>query len=61
MWMLPPLEARAGYVEGVAGRADTHLLGERLRDVHDFSSPDPLSSSATFFWTSMMSSACFNL
>jgi len=49
MWMLPPVEARAGYVEGIAGRADTHFTGERLRDVRDFFSPDPLSSSATFF------------
>jgi hypothetical protein len=46
--MLPPVKAGTGYVEGVAGRADTHFMGKRFRDVHDFSSLDPLSSSATF-------------
>src|SRR5664280_861420 len=59
--MLPPLKAGTGYIEGVAGRTDTHFMGKRFRDVHDFSSLDPLSNSATFFWTSIMSSACFNL
>src|SRR5664280_571782 len=47
--MLPPVKDRAGYVEGVAGRADTHFVGKRLRDVHDFSSLDPLNRHATFF------------
>src|SRR5208337_1028638 len=61
MWMLPPVKARTGYVEGVAGRADTHFVGKRRGDVHDFSSLLPLSSSATFFWTSIMSSACLSL
>src|SRR5208283_5805200 len=61
MWMPPPVKARTGYVESAAGRADTHFMGKRRGDVHDFSSLDPLSSSATFFWTSIISSACLSL
>ena len=60
LWGLSIDRNRHGIRPERAGSADAHVILKRGR-IHDFSSLLPLRSSATFFWTSMMSSACLSL